>query len=128
VVADGRLVQRLAQSDLKKRRLVNDLERDAWVQQKAAKLIADAHSARTAQALPPDQELALEADVQVLITEGPAVTKPELSELQLLLSPPRQKATASREGEATASSDQCATMLNLVKPQQDMFATMARSP
>jgi hypothetical protein len=127
VVADDRLVQRLARSDPKKRRLVKDLERrDTWVKQKAAKLIADAHSARTAQALPPDQELALEADVEVLITEGPAVTKPELSELQLLLSPPRQKAAASRE-RATASRDQYATTSNLVKAQQDVFATMARS-
>ena len=127
-VAEIRLLESRAQSDLKRRRLVRgraqrergkrglvkDLERrEAWVALKADMIIRDAHNARIAQEGSPDQQLAdLEAQIQALESKGPAITQEEQLELQRL----RQQ-----------YSDLYASMSDLLLAQQDLLATMAQS-
>ena len=112
--AVDRLLENRAPADRKKRRLVKDIERrDAGVEQKATKIIADARTAQTAQAGSTDPAVAdIEAQTQALLSKGTAITQEEQLELRRL----------AAEYEAAS-----AAMKDLIQAQQDIYATMSLS-
>ena len=114
-VAVDRLLESRAVTDRRKRRLVKGVERrDARVEQKAAKIIADARQAQTAQEGSTDPAVAdIEAQTQALLSEGTAITQEEQLEVQRLT----QEYSADLE----------AAMLDLIKAQQDVYATLSQS-
>jgi Zn-dependent oligopeptidase len=110
-VAIDRLVESRAPADPKERRLAKAIvRREAFVAEKADKIIADAHKAQTAQ-VSAEQEMEVEA--QDFSVTGPTLTQEAKQELQGL------------QTEYPATS--YAAMQNLILAQQDMFTTMSLS-
>jgi hypothetical protein len=116
-VALDRLVESRVPADPNKRRLVKAIVRqEAGVEQKADRIIADAHKAQTAQVVSEsEQEAAGDAVVVAvnLSTHGPPLTQEEERELQRL----------SKEYDA----DDFEAMQHLFLAQEDVFTTMSLS-
>jgi hypothetical protein len=114
-VALDRLVERRVPADPNKRRLAKAIVRqEAWVEQKADKIIADAHKAQTAQVAPESEQEAGALDLALnLSINGPPLTQEEEPELQRL-----QKEYDAGDFEA---------MQQLLLAQEDVFTTMSLS-
>jgi hypothetical protein len=116
-------------ADHKTHRLVNNMERlDAWVEQKADEILADAHKAQAAQEAPTDPALAeaLRLKAEALVNEGSKMTLQELREMQQL---PTGTPSSTPTGADTQEIDKLiaemeASMLADLRALYDTFLAM----
>jgi hypothetical protein len=112
-VALNRLIESRAPADPNKRRLAKAIVRqEAGVEQKADKIIADAHKAQTAQVVSESEQEA-EAEAVDLVIHGPPLTQEEERELQRLLK--------------EYDPDDYEAMQHLFLAQEDVLTTMSLS-
>jgi hypothetical protein len=113
-VAVERLVETRAPADPKKRRLAKAIVRkEAVLEQKADKIIADAHKAQTAQVLSEGEQELTDEVVELSFTLGPTLSQEAKEELQRL--------------QAEWSEDDYAAMQHLFEAEGDLLKTMALS-
>jgi hypothetical protein len=119
-------------ADHKTHRLVKDMKRfDAWVEQKADEILADAHKAHVAQEVPTDPALAeaLRLKAEALVNEGSKLTLQELREMEQLPSTSTETPSSTPTGVDTQEIDKLiaemeASMLADLRALYDTFLAM----